>query len=97
MYTYTCLIFSGQSAPLGHIVWGLCYGDIRKWGVSGLQKTLPDSNTFLMSAAEKPDVVTKIKELGWDVQSVPGAGNKLMKVALGEYISPRCSLCGHFF
>lgn len=36
-----------------------------------------------MSAAEEPEVVTQIQKLGWDVQSVPGAGHKLMKVALG--------------
>ncbi|KOB67433.1 Inositol polyphosphate 1-phosphatase [Operophtera brumata] len=67
------------SSPLGRIVWGLCYGEFRKWGASELQKTLPDSNTFLTSAAETPEVVAQIKELGWDVQSVPGAGHKLMK------------------
>lgn len=78
---YSHFIFSGES--LGRIVWGLCYADVHKWSISDVN-TYTKSNIFLMSAAEKPEVIAKIKDLGWEVQSLPGAGHKLMKVVLGK-------------
>lgn len=36
-----------------------------------------------MSAAENPALANKFKANGWIVKSVPGAGYKLMKVAIG--------------
>lgn len=44
-----------------------------------------------MSSSENSDIVKKFKEADWDVISVPGAGHKLLKVALGmlkTYILP---------
>lgn len=37
-----------------------------------------------MSAAENPLLAQKYKDHKFEVKSVPGAGNKLMKVALGR-------------
>lgn len=37
-----------------------------------------------MSGAENPEIINKFKSSGWLVKSVPGAGHKLMKVALGK-------------
>lgn len=74
------LLFSGK----GRIVWGVCYKDTREYGTTEVG-TETDSNTILMSAAEKPEVTEKIQSLGWEVKSVPGAGHKMLKVALGNY------------
>ena len=40
--------------------------------------------TILMSGSEKPEVIEKFTSSGWLVKYLPGAGHKLMKVALGK-------------
>lgn len=67
----------------GRIIWGVHYGEIRECGGTETVE-LTDNNTILMSGAEKPEIIEKVRNAGWDVKSVPGAGHKLMKVALGE-------------
>lgn len=37
-----------------------------------------------MSSAENQDIINKFKMLGWEIQSMPGAGNKLLQIALGN-------------
>lgn len=68
----------------GRIVWGVCYKDTRECGGTTVGAGA-ETNTILMSAAEKPEVAEKIQGLGWEVKSEPGAGYKLLKVALGMY------------
>ncbi|XP_072939601.1 inositol polyphosphate 1-phosphatase [Epargyreus clarus] len=65
----------------GRIVWGVHYGETCKW-YGGDENS--GSNIILMSGAEKPEIIQKFKNSGWEVKSVPGAGHKLLKVALGE-------------
>lgn len=38
----------------------------------------------LMSGSEKPEVIEMFKSSGWLVKYLPGAGHKLMNVALGK-------------
>ncbi|XP_047528695.1 inositol polyphosphate 1-phosphatase [Vanessa atalanta] len=66
----------------GRIIWGFNYGNVREWSKN--EHDASDEKVILMSGAEKSDVIEKFKALGWLVKSVPGAGHKLMKVALGE-------------
>ncbi|CAG9559973.1 unnamed protein product [Danaus chrysippus] len=65
----------------GRIIWGLNYADKCKWSHENNVNT---NKVILMSSAEKPEIVEKFKSLGWEVKSVPGAGHKLLKVAIGE-------------
>ncbi|XP_045765794.1 inositol polyphosphate 1-phosphatase [Maniola jurtina] len=65
----------------GHIVWGLHYG---KFNLSSEDIQNSEDKVVLMSGAEKPEIMEKFKAAGWVVKSLPGAGHKLMKVALGE-------------
>ncbi|XP_013190223.2 inositol polyphosphate 1-phosphatase [Amyelois transitella] len=67
----------------GRIIWGVSYENYKAWGCSE-KEIHTNSNTVLMSGAENADIIEKVKKSGWQVMSVPGAGNKLMKVALGE-------------
>lgn len=66
-------------------MWGLCHsqGDIRKWGTSDT-KIYPMNKTILMSAIENPDIGHEVTQRGWEIKNLPGAGNKLMNVALGK-------------
>ncbi|XP_053603888.1 inositol polyphosphate 1-phosphatase [Plodia interpunctella] len=67
----------------GRILWGISYEDYKAWGCSD-KDIHTNTNTVLMSGAENQDIIEKVKKSGWEVMSLPGAGNKLMKVALGE-------------
>ncbi|KAM3967361.1 inositol polyphosphate 1-phosphatase [Aphomia sociella] len=67
----------------GRIIWGVSYGNTKKWGTTETQSN-SQSNVVLMSGAESPNIINKIKSTGMEVKSVPGAGHKLLKVALGE-------------
>ncbi|CAK1598751.1 unnamed protein product [Parnassius mnemosyne] len=67
----------------GRMIWGVNYKGTHNWNGGGY-KTKPDNKTVLVSGAEKSDIIQKLKSSGWEVKSVPGAGNKLLKVALGE-------------
>lgn len=71
------MLFSGK----GRVVWGVNYGDVREWGGS---HAVEQKNIVLMSGAEKPEISAKFKNAGWEVKTVPGAGHKLLKVALGK-------------
>lgn len=65
----------------GRIFWGVNYNGTQKFRIC---ETENDGNkTILMSAAENPALADKFKANGWQVKSVPGAGHKLMKVAIG--------------
>lgn len=66
----------------GRILWGVSYGDTKETG--GFELEVTPSQTLLLSSAESSDLKEKFEGAGWDVSSVPGAGHKLMKVALGE-------------
>uniref|UniRef100_S4PGK4 Inositol polyphosphate 1-phosphatase n=1 Tax=Pararge aegeria TaxID=116150 RepID=S4PGK4_9NEOP len=65
----------------GRIIWGVHYGNFNL-----ISEDIKDSQdkVVLMSGAEKPEIIEKFKAAGCMVKSVPGAGHKLMKVALGE-------------
>ncbi|XP_075971682.1 inositol polyphosphate 1-phosphatase [Anticarsia gemmatalis] len=65
----------------GRIAWGINYGNIQKWSESEMT---PGNKIILMSGAEKPEISAKFMSAGWQVKAVPGAGHKLLKVALGE-------------
>ncbi|XP_045494397.1 inositol polyphosphate 1-phosphatase [Colias croceus] len=65
----------------GRIVWGVKYGDTQ---LSSHESTSNDNKVILMSSAENEEVIEKFKNIGWEVQSMSGAGHKLLKVALGE-------------
>lgn len=65
----------------GRVLWGVNYEDIQEWGGSDV---FEENNIILMSAAEKPEISSKFKNAGWEVKALPGAGHKLLKVALGE-------------
>ncbi|KPJ19471.1 Inositol polyphosphate 1-phosphatase [Papilio machaon] len=67
----------------GRIIWGVNYEGVKKCYV-GDKEVVSGHNTILISGAEKPDIVEKIKNSGFEVISVPGAGHKLLKIALGE-------------
>ncbi|CAD0197444.1 unnamed protein product [Chrysodeixis includens] len=67
----------------GRVLWGINYKDTKKWGGSSIPKT-EANNIVLMSAAEKPEILNKFKNSGWEVKSLPGAGHKLLRVATGE-------------
>ncbi|KPI91355.1 Inositol polyphosphate 1-phosphatase [Papilio xuthus] len=67
----------------GRIIWGVNYEGVKKCYVGDREVDF-GHNTILISGAEKPDIVEKIKNSGFEVISVPGAGHKLLKVALGE-------------
>ncbi|CAG4992771.1 unnamed protein product [Parnassius apollo] len=67
----------------GRMIWGVNYNGIKHWNGGGY-KTKSDNKTVLISSAEKLDIIQKLKSSGWKVKSVPGAGNKLLKVAIGE-------------
>ncbi|XP_050343473.1 inositol polyphosphate 1-phosphatase [Nymphalis io] len=66
----------------GRIIWGFNFGNVREWSKN--EHVAFDEKIILMSEAEKTDIVENFKTSGWHVKSVPGAGHKLMKVALGE-------------
>ncbi|XP_026321984.1 inositol polyphosphate 1-phosphatase [Hyposmocoma kahamanoa] len=65
----------------GRILWGVNYNGTQKFNICEIET---GNKTILMSAAENPVLADKFKANGWLVKSVPGAGHKLMKVALGE-------------
>ncbi|KAL0882392.1 hypothetical protein ABMA27_000877 [Loxostege sticticalis] len=66
----------------GRLFWGICYGDIKKWGEHNVE--IPGSSgVILMSAAEDPQL-KKAYEDKFEIKSAAGAGNKLLKVAIGE-------------
>ncbi|XP_026755389.2 inositol polyphosphate 1-phosphatase [Galleria mellonella] len=67
----------------GRIIWGVNYASTKEWGTTET-KSVAHSNIVLMSSAENLDVVNKLKKADLEVKSVPGAGHKLLKVALGE-------------
>ncbi|XP_035439065.2 inositol polyphosphate 1-phosphatase [Spodoptera frugiperda] len=67
----------------GRVVWGLNYQESRETGGNDIPDT-NESNIILISSAEKPEVAEKFKQAGWEVKSAPGAGHKLLKVAIGE-------------
>ncbi|XP_059046141.1 inositol polyphosphate 1-phosphatase [Achroia grisella] len=67
----------------GRIIWGVSYGTTKEWGTTE-SKSDSESNIVLMSSAENPEIVNKMKKANLEVKSVPGAGHKLLKVALGE-------------
>ncbi|CAH2071339.1 unnamed protein product, partial [Iphiclides podalirius] len=67
----------------GRVVWGVSYDGVSKWSHDN-KEVGSGENVVLISGAEKPDIVEKLKNSGWEVTSVPGAGHKLLKVALGE-------------
>ncbi|XP_049869969.1 inositol polyphosphate 1-phosphatase [Pectinophora gossypiella] len=71
------------SGGKGRIIWGVSYGKTRKWSEGDTSKHSIDK-TVLISGAENPAIVKKFKACGWEVKSVPGAGHKLLKVAIGE-------------
>lgn len=73
------LVCSGK----GRIIWGINYGETHISGGTDVEE-VPDNNIILMSGAEKVEIIEKVKSAGWKVKSVPGAGHKLMKVALGK-------------
>lgn len=76
-YYKILFLYSGK----GRIFWGVSSNGIQKYRVC---ETEQDGNkTILMSAAENPALADKFKANGWVVKSVPGAGHKLMKVAIG--------------
>lgn len=59
------------------------YGEAKEWG--GIEiDNVTSSHTLLVSAAENPDIVKKFEDAGWEINFVPGAGHKLLKVALGR-------------
>ncbi|CAH2105717.1 unnamed protein product [Euphydryas editha] len=66
----------------GRIIWGFNFGNINKWSEN--KDFTSDDKIILMSGAEKQEIINRFKTSGWLVKSVPGAGHKLMKVALGE-------------
>ncbi|XP_045447137.1 inositol polyphosphate 1-phosphatase [Melitaea cinxia] len=66
----------------GRVIWGYSFGNIRIWSKN--EDFASDEKIILMSGAENPEIINKFKSSGWLVKSVPGAGHKLMKVALGE-------------
>lgn len=73
-------VFSGK----GRLFWGICYGDIKKWGEHNVE--IPGSSgVILMSAAEDPQL-KKAYEDKFEIKSAAGAGNKLLKVAIGKNI-----------
>ncbi|XP_022119917.2 inositol polyphosphate 1-phosphatase [Pieris rapae] len=65
----------------GRVIWGINYGDIK---LCSHEKSTSSRKIILMSSAENENVISKFKDLGWEIQSVPGAGHKLLKIALGE-------------
>ncbi|XP_068631223.1 inositol polyphosphate 1-phosphatase [Battus philenor] len=68
----------------GRIIWGVTYQDIQKWCDTSNQEITSENKVVLISGSEKPDIVNKLMESGWEVKAVPGAGHKLLKVVLGE-------------
>ncbi|XP_050664471.1 inositol polyphosphate 1-phosphatase isoform X1 [Leptidea sinapis] len=66
----------------GRIIWGVSYGDIQKCSVDVV--SYDDNKIILTSSFEHEDTLKKFRDEGWQIQSVPGAGNKMIKVALGE-------------
>ncbi|XP_038220279.1 inositol polyphosphate 1-phosphatase [Zerene cesonia] len=65
----------------GRIVWGVNYEGTQLFSHDNESNA---KKVILMSSAENEEIIEKFKNIGWEVQSVPGAGNKLLKVALGE-------------
>lgn len=76
MYKQILFLCSGS----GRILWGVNYKGTQKFNICEIET---GNKTILMSAAENPVLADKFKANGWLVKSVPGAGHKLMKVALG--------------
>lgn len=66
-------------------MWGVNGSASKKWGGTDTDVELGPKRV-LMSSSEKDDIVEKFQNYGWHVKSVPGAGHKLLKVALGNYI-----------
>ncbi|CAH0729323.1 unnamed protein product, partial [Brenthis ino] len=66
----------------GRIIWGICHDNVSVFSEND-QMTSEDK-MVLMSGSEKLEIINKFKSSGWLVKYVPGAGHKLMKVALGE-------------
>ncbi|CAK1546052.1 unnamed protein product [Leptosia nina] len=64
------------------IVWGVNYGD-QKYYSSNIGND-QGKKVILMSSSENPAVINEFRNLGWEIDSVPGAGHKLLKVASGE-------------
>lgn len=77
MYKQILFLYSGN----GQIFWGVNYNGTRKFRLCETENN--ENKTILMSAAESPVLADKFKANGWLVKSVPGAGHKLMKVAIG--------------
>lgn len=68
----------------GNILWGISYNDYKRWGGTYDMNFHSPPNTLLISASENIEIVEKFNKADWEVKILPGAGNKLLKVALGE-------------
>ncbi|KAL4707930.1 hypothetical protein ACJJTC_013721 [Scirpophaga incertulas] len=66
----------------GRLFWGMCSKNASKWGGTHISMT-KDSNVLLMSSAD-----TIVKQMfaksKYRIETMPGAGNKLMHVCLGD-------------
>ncbi|XP_041970442.1 inositol polyphosphate 1-phosphatase [Aricia agestis] len=67
----------------GRVIWGAKIDDTLECSEQNTNKH-SDSKTILMSSSEEPEIIQKFINSGWEVKFEAGAGNKLMKVALGE-------------
>lgn len=76
-------------------MWGINYKEMHEWGSSYVVEN-NEKNILLMSSAEKPEIADKFRQAGWEVKSLPGAGHKLLKVALGEKTN-EVIRCSNFF
>ncbi|XP_011562521.3 inositol polyphosphate 1-phosphatase [Plutella xylostella] len=68
----------------GQVLWGLCFEDKTFHGTSEDFTEPEQKNTVLMSSAEKPEIKAMFEKNHWVVKTPPGAGFKLLSVALGE-------------
>lgn len=67
----------------GRIIWGISYNGIQEWGGNNINDN-SKSDVIVISSAESTEVQQKIKNSGWNIESLPGAGHKLLKVAAGR-------------
>lgn len=80
---YICVILTvNVFSEKGRIIWGICHDNVCVF--SGNNQMTSEDKVVLMSGSEKSEIVDKFKSSGWLVKYVPGAGHKLMKVALGK-------------
>ncbi|CAH0407291.1 unnamed protein product [Chilo suppressalis] len=69
----------------GRVMWGLSFDGFHKWGGNHIEET-STTKVILMSNAEESKIKQKLLNSSFNIDTAPGAGNKLMKVALGEAI-----------